>query len=182
MDDALLDSIVLREWRQKDFEIIIAARKDQFIRQGYGFVNDIREYNSKDTSDKSIPEQKDKYVARFAITIEDRAIGDIGCLSSEEPNVGSIVYWISKEYRNKGITTRAVELFTEYMFKEYNFHHVSASIFNWNDASAKVLEKAGYFTRIPLAKRDKSKEGINEIITYYKLNKNFLAEAIKKTA
>lgn len=53
-------------------------------------------------------------------------------------------YWLAKPYWNKGIMTSAIKKVTEYAFKELGLIRITAYIFDFNIASAKVLEKAGY--------------------------------------
>lgn len=55
-----------------------------------------------------------------------------------------IGYWIDKRFANKGITTRAVMLMTEYGFRELGLHRIEISFRPENGASRRVAEKAGY--------------------------------------
>lgn len=55
-----------------------------------------------------------------------------------------IGYWLVKEARNKGIGTAAVELLTEYGLMTMGFRRIDALVDNRNEASKRLLEKAGY--------------------------------------
>jgi ribosomal-protein-alanine N-acetyltransferase len=53
-------------------------------------------------------------------------------------------YWLGEPFWNKGITTTAVRLITEYSFQQLGFMRLFAGVFEYNPASMKVLEKNGY--------------------------------------
>lgn len=55
-----------------------------------------------------------------------------------------IGYWLVKEARNKGIGTAAVELLTEYGLMTMGFRWIDALVDNRNEASKRLLIKAGY--------------------------------------
>ncbi len=55
-----------------------------------------------------------------------------------------IGYWIDKRLANKGITTKAVMMMTEYGFRELGLHRIEISFRPENGASRRVAEKAGY--------------------------------------
>lgn len=57
---------------------------------------------------------------------------------------GHIGYWIDRNYANKGYTTQAVELLTQYAFEEMALHRVEINLRPENHASRRVAEKAGY--------------------------------------
>ena len=55
-----------------------------------------------------------------------------------------IGYWLGEPHWGKGIATKAVEAFTEFAFSNFEIERVQAIVYEWNSASARVLEKAGY--------------------------------------
>jgi len=57
---------------------------------------------------------------------------------------GHIGYWIDRNFANRGYTTMAVQMLTEYAFKELNLHRIEINLRPENAASRKVAEKAGY--------------------------------------
>ena len=57
---------------------------------------------------------------------------------------GHIGYWIDKNYANKGFTTAAVEILTQYAFESLELHRVEINLRPENAASRRVAEKAGY--------------------------------------
>lgn len=91
--------------------------------------------------------QKDKEPAQnFAIATADEVIGGIGIKLQEDVHRGSaeIGYWLGELFWNRGITTRALQALTGYAFDNFDLVRLYATVFEWNPASARVLEKAGF--------------------------------------
>jgi len=82
----------------------------------------------------------------FAITVNDEAIGGIGF--SLQADVGrrsaEIGYWLGEDYWGRGIASEALAAVTEYAFANFDLCRLYAHVFEWNPASTRVLEKAGY--------------------------------------
>ncbi len=57
---------------------------------------------------------------------------------------GHIGYWIDQSYANRGYTTQAVEMVTDFAFKKLFLHRIEINLCPENEASRKVAEKAGY--------------------------------------
>lgn len=82
----------------------------------------------------------------FAIASATEAIGGIGLelrrdVHRRSANVG---YWLGEPYWNRGIATSALRAFTEFAFAQFDLVRIDAHVYEWNPASARVLEKAGY--------------------------------------
>ncbi len=82
----------------------------------------------------------------FAITYNYKFVGVIGIIP--QPDVyrkgAEIGYWIGEPYWNKGISTDALKLATDYGFNELKLERLYAGVFSFNHASKRVLEKCGY--------------------------------------
>ena len=57
---------------------------------------------------------------------------------------GNIGYWIDRNYANRGYTTKAVEMLTQYAFEVLRLHRVEINLRPENASSRRVAEKAGY--------------------------------------
>ena len=55
-----------------------------------------------------------------------------------------IGYWIDRNYANRGLTTKAVNMVTDFAFKELELHRIEINIRPENPASIRVAEKCGY--------------------------------------
>ena len=71
-----------------------------------------------------------------------------GVISFHSPNfnnkVSEIGYWITKEFRGKSIGTTAVKVLTNFGFETMGWNRIEAMIDNDNEASKKVITRAGY--------------------------------------
>jgi len=83
---------------------------------------------------------------QFAIASIDEAIGGIGIAPQTDvySRSAEIGYWLGEPFWGKGIATMAVKAMTEYTFAQFNVVRIYAKVFEWNPASTRVLEKAGF--------------------------------------
>ena len=83
----------------------------------------------------------------FAIKVDDKLAGGIGCTPQTDVNAKSIEigYWLGENFWNMGIATEAVKKMTDYIFTTFDVVRIFAPVFEINKASMKVLEKAGYY-------------------------------------
>ena len=78
---------------------------------------------------------------------ENNLIGSIGLLGEKfigNPNRDIFGYWIGEEFWGKGIMTKVVKSFADYCLNERGLVRLEASVFSYNQASVRVLEKAGF--------------------------------------
>jgi ribosomal-protein-alanine N-acetyltransferase len=82
----------------------------------------------------------------FAIASADEVVGGIGVgLGKGERRLsGEVGYWVGQPFWGQGIATRAVIVFTRYVFEAFDLIRAYAEVYSSNPASARVLEKAGY--------------------------------------
>lgn len=55
-----------------------------------------------------------------------------------------IGYWIDQNFANRGFTTQAVELISEFGFTQLGLHRIEINVRPENSASCRVAEKAGF--------------------------------------
>jgi [ribosomal protein S5]-alanine N-acetyltransferase len=88
----------------------------------------------------------DKRVHLFAIEVEGKHIGNIklGPVNERHSNA-DISYFIGERtYWGHGHATRAVKLICDYAFNALKLHRVQAGAYEGNNASKRVLTKAGF--------------------------------------
>jgi RimJ/RimL family protein N-acetyltransferase len=97
---------------------------------------------------------------QFAIEVDGEAAGAIGLEPQADVFRGSaeIGFWLGEAYWGRGIATDAVRAFTEVALDELGLRRLFAGVFEWNPASMRVLEKAGY-AREGLLRRSVVKDG-----------------------
>jgi RimJ/RimL family protein N-acetyltransferase len=108
--------------------------------------------------------------SRWAIAVDGRAVGGIGlALHDDVERVSAeIGYWLGEAYWGRGIVTEAVRAVTEYAVRAHGLTRVYAVPYEWNQASFRVLEKAGY-TREARLRRSAIKDGqvIDQLLYAY---------------
>ena len=140
-----LASCTVRSWEWRDRDAIVSQANNRKVsinlrdRFPYPYtVSDARGWLENVVGHK--PE------TNFAIDVAGEAVGGIGF--SLQPDVAhrsaEIGYWLGEEFWGRGIATEALIAVTEYTFSNYNICRLYAHVFEWNRASARVLEKAGY--------------------------------------
>jgi RimJ/RimL family protein N-acetyltransferase len=82
----------------------------------------------------------------FAIAVDGNVVGGIGIMQQSDVHAKSAEfgYWLGKAYWGQGIMTKAVNEMTAYFFKNFDVVRLYAAVYDWNPASAKVLEKCGW--------------------------------------
>lgn len=140
-----LKSCSVRGWEWRDLNAIVrhANNRNVWINLRDRFphpytVNDARRWLETVVNEKPL--------TSFAIAVQDEAVGGIGF--TVQPDVArrsaEIGYWLGEEFWGRGITTEALIAVTDYAFSNYDVCRLYAHVFDWNVASARVLEKAGY--------------------------------------
>lgn len=83
----------------------------------------------------------------LAIAVEDEAVGGIGLMAGEGVyrKTAQFGYWLGEALWGRGITTAAARAMVHYAFAQTDFVRLEAPVFSWNPASARVLQKAGFF-------------------------------------
>jgi ribosomal-protein-alanine N-acetyltransferase len=97
---------------------------------------------------------------QFAIDLNGLAIGGIGVELFDDVHrlTAEIGYWVGEPYWGQGIATAALTQMSRYAFAEFPLERIQALVFEWNPASRRVLEKAGYTLEARLA-RSITKDG-----------------------
>ena len=112
----------------------------------------------------------------FAIRDAGKLIGVVGADNSEVGTAAhraEIGYWLAKPYWGHGLTTDAVRAFVSYAFDKLQVLRLTAQVFEFNLASARVLEKNG-FTLEGRLREHLCKEGRLIDVRFYGLLKDEL--------
>ena len=111
---------------------------------------------------------KPKPSTDFAIVVGGKAVGGIGVVpqTDVERIAIEIGYWLGENYWNNGIMTNAVKQMTAYVFENFPVIKIYAPVFEFNDASKKVLEKAGFTLEAILKKSAIKNEQVIDLYYY----------------
>ncbi|RYD72202.1 MAG: N-acetyltransferase [Sphingobacteriales bacterium] len=136
---------ILREWQTGDAE---SLQKNADNRNVSDFLLD--RFPSPYTMDDAVAFIAGKIdqqpVINFPIIIEEEVAGVIGLdfrqdVYRKTPLLG---YWLSEQYRGRGIMTAVIKLVSQYTFDQLDVICIQACVLSKNPASMWVLEKAGY--------------------------------------
>ncbi len=82
----------------------------------------------------------------FAIATQGETIGGVGLKFGDDVHrfTAELGYWLGEPFWGRGIMTEAVRRFVPWAFEHLEVHRIYAAAFAENDASIRVLEKAGF--------------------------------------
>src|SRR5512145_2558890 len=108
----------------------------------------------------------------FAIEYQGKYVGNISLTPLENvyQKSAEIGYFLGELYWNKGIMTTAVNLITEFGFKECRFARIHTGVYEYNRASQKVLEKCGYIREAVFRKAIFKENQLWDEVRYAKIN------------
>ena len=162
----------LREWRLSDAASLAENANNINI------WNNLRDalphpYSEEDGEEyiqKAISQPKPATL--LAIVVDEKAVGSIGITlhTDVERITAELGYFIGERYWNRGIMTEAVKQMVAYSFANFPLQKIYATPFDFNVASHKVLQKAG-FGREAILKQAAIKNGKIIDLHYYSLIK-----------
>nr|WKN34189.1 GNAT family protein [Tunicatimonas sp. TK19036] len=161
-----LGDIILRPWQEGDEASLAKYANNRSIWQN---VRDRfpHPYTHQDARIWVQVADKDPNALNFAIEVDKEAVGGIGVVFKDDVyhRTAEIGYWLGEPYWKQGITTRAVSAVTDYVFAHYDICRLYAGIFEYNTASGRVLEKAGYTLEARLRKNvTKNGRTVDELV------------------
>lgn len=83
---------------------------------------------------------------QLAIDVDGRAVGGIGAIAGEGifQATAQFGYWLGASWWGRGLATAAARALASRIGSERLFARLEAQVFEWNPASMRVLEKAGF--------------------------------------
>lgn len=96
----------------------------------------------------------------WAIDLDGLAVGGVGIDIGEGvfAHCARFGYWLGEPYWGRGLMTAVVRATVDAVFRDFNVARLEASVFAWNPASMRVLEKCG-FEREGVLRNSISKDG-----------------------
>jgi len=139
--------------------------------------NNVRDFLPSPYTDQNAAEfitlcQNENPQVTFAIEYKGELAGCIGLVRQSDIYrlTAEIGYWIGEPFWGKGIATQAVRLVTMYGFHHLDLVRIYSGVFEFNKASQKVLEKAGYKLEAIFEKSIIKNGVISDEFRYAKLN------------
>ena len=165
-----LTACLLREWRRGDEPSLVrhANNRNVWLNVRDTFPHPYRQSDARSWVRLASTEGLNQV---FAIDIDGFVVGAIGVRPRDDVYAltAEIGYWLGEEFWNRGIVTDAVIAMTRYAFETLGMARVYAEVFEWNPASMRVLEKAGYVKEGVLRKSAYKNRQIIDQVLYAKV-------------
>ena len=91
-------------------------------------------------------EETNEPTMSFAIVLEGEPVGAVGLEHREDVDRRTLElgYWLGEPFWGRGLATEAARAVADYAFATFDVERLEAGVFEWNPASGRVLEKAGF--------------------------------------
>jgi RimJ/RimL family protein N-acetyltransferase len=163
-----MNNIELREWRLSDAASLAENANNINIWNNLrdGLPHPYTEEDGKQFIEMALSQPKPATL--LAMVVDGKAVGSIGItLHTDVERISAEMgYFIGEKYWNKGFVTEAVKQMLAYSFSHFPLRKIYATPFDFNIASHKVLEKAG-FEREAILKQAAIKNGKIIYLHYY---------------
>ena len=139
------DLYTLRSWEGQDTESLTLHLNNR--RSGITVGMDCLILIQKKMPAASSAKHEEKTeISDFCIVVHGEAIGNIGFVrgTDVERFNAEVGYWISERYWNQGITSEALADAIQYYFEHTEVIRIFATVYEYNLASMRVLEKVGF--------------------------------------
>ena len=140
-----LKTCIVRSWEWRDRETIVRHANNRKVSLNLRdrFPHPYTERDARNWLDAVIGLEPE---TNFAIDVAGEAVGGIGYTIQYDVarRSAEIGYWLGEDFWGRGIATEALIAVTDHAFANHDLCRVFAHVFDWNGASARVLEKAGY--------------------------------------
>ena len=144
--------MTLRPWHEDDVDALVACLdgEEDIVRWLDAIPQPYREAEANAWIEHSSAAWREGTSAPFAVT--EAASGELagsvgfGWVGDRDERVGEVGYWMRKDLRGRGLTTRAVGLLSRWALRELDCDRLQLRADEQNVSSQRVAEKAG-FTR-----------------------------------
>jgi RimJ/RimL family protein N-acetyltransferase len=142
----LAPSVTLRPWARSDAEAFLRLAADREIwlnlreRFPHPLTLPAAQLWISDHVDARPP------LTAFAVDADGALAGGASLRRREEPHAicADLTFWVGRPFWGRGIATGAVRAATAHAFDALGLERVQAFVYDWNAASSRVLEHAGF--------------------------------------
>jgi RimJ/RimL family protein N-acetyltransferase len=143
--ELVLERSKVRSWRESDAESLARHANDRRIWRNLrdAFPHPYTIERAREWLAVAMARQPE---SSFAIEVGGEAAGGIGFMlhSDVERVAAEIGYWVAAVHWNRGIASEVLRAVAAFAIARHQLTRVYALPFEWNPASCRVLEKAGF--------------------------------------
>jgi RimJ/RimL family protein N-acetyltransferase len=160
----------LRPWRDSDVNALVAACQDPEIARWTRVPENYGEADARAQLMHRYDAIHAGTLAPFAIVSTSDASELLGSISllrlAWEHARGEVGYWLAREARGHGHTTRAVRLICTWGFEALGLDRIELLAATGNPASQRVAERAGFTREAVLRSYIRGKDGLQNMVAY----------------
>ena len=139
-----LKNSILRPWRPSDAASLVKHANNPNVARN---LRDLfpSPYTPDDAARwfeilKSLPP-----CSHFAIEVQGEAAGCIDVrFPDQSQQAAELGFWLGEQFWRRGIMSEIVPAFTRHVFQTFPVHEIYASVYSWNQASRRLLQKSGF--------------------------------------
>jgi ribosomal-protein-alanine N-acetyltransferase len=151
---------IVRDWRRDDRDSLVRYADNRSVWRNLAdrFPHP---YTAKDAKAWFTLLERMAEPTHWAIEVDGEAVGGIGVdlregIYAKNARFG---YWLGEPFWGQGIATAAVRAVAPFALANFDIVRLEAPVYEWNPASMRVLEKAG-FVREAVHRRAVYKDGL----------------------
>ncbi|ELZ23281.1 N-acetyltransferase GCN5 [Haloterrigena salina JCM 13891] len=136
------DSVDLRPIEEDDLEFLRPAVNDRRVWRPIGRSRPVNCEQEREFFEDVVCGDD---TVNLLIVADSTPVGTVAFNGIDwEADRAEIGYWIAPDYHRQGYATDAVERFVTYGFDQLGLHKVTARVFEFNEASQRLLESIGF--------------------------------------
>ena len=139
---------LIRTWKKGDeFSLAKNANNKKIARNMFaGFPYPYTLNEAKKWVKFCLKKNKIGPITGFAIEIDNEVAGSVGGeINIKKPFILGFGYWLGEKYWGKGIMSKAVKIYLDYILNKFKkINRIDSQTFPWNKGSQKVLLKNGF--------------------------------------
>ena len=156
--ELVTERLILREFQDDDWQAILAYQRDPLYLR-YSHWTDRTPAAARAFVQSFMAQQREQPRTRFQLAIvrqsSEQLIGNCGIrMESPEASEAEIGYELAPEHWGIGYATEAARAIVRFGFGELRLHRISSWCYADNIASARVLEKLGFYAEGRLREKE----------------------------
>jgi RimJ/RimL family protein N-acetyltransferase len=140
------EEVSLRTVEEADIDFLQAQVNDARVRRPIGRSRPLNRVQEREFFDEVVCDDDTVHLLVVAdAASEPDPVGMVGLDPVDhEARRAELGYWVAPDHQRRGYGTAAVELVVEYGFDQLGLHKIAARVFEFNDPSARLLERVGF--------------------------------------